>query len=63
MASAETTSKSLAIQNISNSTISFATINNQAYAYYLRFEGTQNDGIASMRLYGARITYTVTKTD
>ncbi len=47
--------------NLVDNTISNATINNKEYAYFLRFATKQN--IASLRIIGASIIYTVTKAD
>lgn len=49
------------VQNIFDPNIFNATIDNANYAYFLRFTGLQNS--ANTRLYGARITYTVTEVD
>jgi hypothetical protein len=49
------------VQNIVETNIFNATIDNLNYAYFLRFTGLQNS--SNTRLYGARITYTVTEAD
>jgi hypothetical protein len=43
------------------STAFSSTVDNQTYSYHLEFTGAQNS--ADTRLYGVRITYTITKTD
>ncbi|MCO6499989.1 MAG: hypothetical protein J5I47_06375 [Vicingus serpentipes] len=49
------------VQNLTDGTIANATIDNQNYAYFLMFTGRQNS--QDSRLYGAKLTYTVTQAD
>ena len=58
-----TATATTAIQNLTDNTITFgtATIDNQNYAYFLLFTGRQNS--TDSRLYGTKVTYTVTETD
>lgn len=52
---------SAALATLSDNTIAQPTIDNQNRAYSLRLETKENN--INLRVYGARITYTVTKTD
>ena len=63
MASVEsaTATASTTIQQLTDVSISSSTIDNSTYSYFLRYTGRQNS--TDTRLYGAKITYTVNKTD
>lgn len=49
------------VQNLTDNTVFNQIIDNENYAYFLFFTGRQND--TETRLYGAKITYTVTEAD
>lgn len=49
------------VQNLSDNTVLNQVVDNTNYSYFLMFTGRQNS--TDSRLYGARITYTVTEAD
>lgn len=63
MAQVESTTlnASTVVQNLTDNTVFNAVIDNERYAYFLFFTGRQNS--TDTRLYGTKITYTVTETD
>ena len=56
-----TANASTSVQNLTTNTIASSTIDNENYAYFLWFSG--GDNTQDTRLYGTKITYTVTETD
>ncbi|MDC0231324.1 hypothetical protein OAK19_05100 [Aureispira] len=56
-----TANTSTAVQNLTDNSISYSTIDNSIYSYHLRFTGRQNS--SNTRLYGVKVTYTVTQAD
>ncbi|MEZ4722258.1 MAG: phage tail protein [Flavobacteriales bacterium] len=56
-----TATASNAVVAVTDNTIASATIDNQLYSYYLRFNTMEAN--SNLRIYGARIGYSVTKVD
>ena len=56
-----TTSTSSAMRTLTDNTISSATIDNSGYTYWLKFHTYEKN--YNLRIYGARIKYTVLKAD